>query len=91
VSDVRGAAELERTGRLVRVGDNLALDRAAFDRARELVVAECEDSGTITLARLRDLLGSSRKTAQLVLERLDGDGVTIRVGDARRLRRRRRG
>ena len=91
VSDVRGAAELERTGRLVRVGDNLALDRAAFDRARELVVAECEDSGTITLARLRDLLGSSRKTAQLVLERLDGDGVTIRVGDARRLRRRPRG
>ena len=31
---------------------------------------------------------ASRRTAQLVLERLDGDGVTLRVGDERRLRRR---
>ncbi len=91
VSDSRAAAELEHAGRLVRVGDGLALDRVAYDRARQLVVAECERAGTITLARFRDLLGSSRRTAQLVLERLDGDGVTIRVDDARRLRRRRPG
>jgi selenocysteine-specific elongation factor len=91
VSDTRAAAELERAGRLVRLGDGLALERGAYDRARELAVAECEESGTITLARFRDLLGSSRKTAQLVLERLDGEGVTIRVGDVRRLRRRRPG
>jgi selenocysteine-specific elongation factor len=51
-------------------------------------VAECEQAGTITLARLRDLLGESRRNAQLVLERLDGDGVTLREGDRRRLRRR---
>ena len=31
--------------------------------------------------RFRDLLGESRRTAQLVLERLDGDGVTLREGD----------
>jgi selenocysteine-specific elongation factor len=91
VSDTRAAAELERAGRLVRLGDGLALERGAYDRARELAVAECEESGTITLARFRDLLGSSRKTAQLVLERLDGEGVTIRVGDVRRLRRRQPG
>jgi selenocysteine-specific elongation factor len=91
VSDKRAAAELERSGRLVRLGDGLALERSGYDRARELAVAECEQAGTITLARFRDLLGSSRKTAQLVLERLDGDGVTIRVGEARRLRRRRPG
>ncbi len=90
-ADARAAAALEQEGRLVRVGDGFALDRAAYDRARALVVAECEQNGTITLARFRDLLGGSRRTAQLLLERLDGDGVTLRVGDARRLRRRRTG
>ena len=42
------------------------------------------------LGRFRDLLGISRRPAQLLLERLDADGVTRRVGDARVLRRRRR-
>ena len=88
VADGRAAAELERQGRLVRVGDGFALESGAYVRARELVVSECERAGTITLARARDLLGESRRNAQLVLERLDGDGVTLRVGDARRLRHR---
>jgi selenocysteine-specific elongation factor len=87
VGDSRAAAELERRGRLVRVGDGFALDRAAYERAKAIVVAECEQAGTITLARFRDLLGDSRRNAQLVLERLDGDGVTLREGDRRRLRR----
>jgi selenocysteine-specific elongation factor len=87
-TDRRAAAELERQGRLVRIGDGFALERSEFDRARATVVAECERAETITLARARDLLGCSRRTAQLLLERLDGDGVTLRVGDERRLRRR---
>ena len=66
----------------------LALDSGELERARELVVAECERAGTITLARARDLLGTSRRTAQAILERLDGDRVTLRIGDSRRLRRR---
>jgi selenocysteine-specific elongation factor len=88
VTDGRAAAQLERDARLVRIGDGLALERDAYERAKALVVAECEHDGTITLARFRDLLGESRRTAQLVLERLDGDGVTLREGDRRRLRRR---
>jgi hypothetical protein len=34
------------------------------------------------------LLGISRKTAQMLLERFDADGVTRRQGDERVLRRR---
>jgi selenocysteine-specific elongation factor len=90
LSDRRAAAQLERDGRLVRVGDGFALEQAAYERARAIVVAECEQAGTITLARFRDLLGDSRRNAQLVLERLDGDGVTLRQGDSRRLRRSKR-
>jgi selenocysteine-specific elongation factor len=82
------AAYLEEQGRLVRVGDGLAVGTAAYEQAKRALVAECEAGGKITLARFRDLLGSSRKSAQLLLERFDADGVTRRVGDERVLRRR---
>ena len=52
------------------------------------LVAECEAAGRITLARFRDLIGAGRKTAQMLLERFDADGLTRRVGDERVLRRR---
>jgi selenocysteine-specific elongation factor len=72
----------------VRLPGGLVLGREEFEQARRAVVAECDREGTITLARARDLLGISRRKAQAILERLDGDHVTLRVGDARRLRRR---
>jgi selenocysteine-specific elongation factor len=79
---------LEQQGRLVRVGDGYAISTAAYDEARDALVAECESAGGISLARFRDLLGVGRKTAQLLLERFDADGLTRRVGDQRVLRRR---
>jgi selenocysteine-specific elongation factor len=80
---------LEGEGRLVRLGKSHGVSPAAYAHARETAVAECERKGAIELARFRDLLGVSRRPAQLLLERLDADGVTRRVGDARVLRRRR--
>jgi selenocysteine-specific elongation factor len=88
VTDRELARYLESEGRLVRLGDGLAVGRDAYERAREALVEECGRSGQITLARFRDLLGTSRRPAQLLLERFDVDGVTRRVGDARVLRRR---
>jgi selenocysteine-specific elongation factor len=90
VDDDALARHLEAEGRLVRVGDGLAISRDAYDRARATVVDACTRNGSITLAQLRDLLGISRRPVQLLLERLDADGVTRRVGDARVLRRRAR-
>jgi selenocysteine-specific elongation factor len=87
VADQTLARFLEDHGRLVRVGDGYAVSPAAYDDARNAFVAECEGSHSITLARFRDLLGTSRKTAQLLLERFDADGLTRRVGDTRVLRR----
>ena len=69
------------------VGDGLAVSAQAYEQARAAVVAECEAAGAITLARLRDLLGTGRRTAQLLLERMDADGLTRRIGDERVLRR----
>ena len=84
------ARHLEGQGRLVRVGNGLVLGRDAYDRARATLVDECMREGSITLARFRDLLGITRRPAQLLLERFDADGLTRRVGDARVLRRRAR-
>jgi selenocysteine-specific elongation factor len=88
VSDAALARFLEERGRLVRVGDGFAISTAAYEQARAALVAECEAAGSIALARFRDLLGVGRKTAQLLLERFDADGLTRRVGDERVLRRR---
>jgi selenocysteine-specific elongation factor len=71
----------------IRLGDGSTISREAYEQARALLVEECEREGTITLARFRDLSGSSRRAAQLLLERFDSDRVTLRVGDVRRLRR----
>jgi selenocysteine-specific elongation factor len=83
--------QLEREGRLVRLGDGLAISREAYDEYRRLLVEEFDAAGTITLAAFRDRAGSSRRVAQLVLERFDADRLTLRVGDERRLRRSARG
>ena len=87
VDDQTLARYLEEQGTLVRVGDGYAVSRDAYEEARAILVEECGSAGSITLARFRDLLGVGRRTAQLLLERFDVDGVTRRVGDARVLRR----
>ncbi len=90
VDDRALAAYLEGAGALVRLGDGLAIGAGAFEAAKRLLVEECLREGSIKLARFRDLLGTGRRPAQLLLERFDADGLTRRVGDERVLRRRAR-
>jgi selenocysteine-specific elongation factor len=90
VEDAELARFLEQAGRLVRLGEGHAVSGASYEAARTLLVDECERAGAITLARFRDLLGTGRKPAQLLLERFDADGLTRRVGDERVLRRKAR-
>jgi selenocysteine-specific elongation factor len=82
VEDRDLARYLEREGALVRLGDGLALSREAYERGRTTL----STLDPITLAAFRDAMGISRRTAQLLLERFDADGLTRRVGDRRVLR-----
>jgi selenocysteine-specific elongation factor len=84
VADRRLAAFLEELGTLKRVGDGFAVSGTLYDRGLE----QLPSLSPITLAGFRDALGISRRTAQLLLERYDADGITLRVGDERKLRRR---
>lgn len=87
VDDAELARFLESAGRLVRLGDGYAVAAGAYEVARDLVGTECASAGEITLARFRDLAGVGRRDAQLLLERMDVDGLTRRIGDRRVLRR----
>jgi len=87
VDDAELARFLEASGALVRLGDGYAIGAKAYEAAKEVLLAECHASGRITLARFRDLVGTGRRDAQLLLERFDLDGLTRRLGDARVLRR----
>jgi selenocysteine-specific elongation factor len=87
ISDRQLARALEQEGRLVRLGADEAIGSAAYEQARAALVEEATAAGKITLARFRDLIGTGRRPAQLLLERFDADGVTRRVGDERVLRR----
>jgi selenocysteine-specific elongation factor len=83
VDDRELAAFLEDAGRVRRVGDGFAVSTGLYDRGRELLAR----LDPITLAGFRDALGVGRRTAQLLLERYDADGLTLRRGDVRVLRR----
>jgi selenocysteine-specific elongation factor len=87
IDDRRLAAYLEAEGKLVRLGGGFAIGLRAYEDARRALVDEAAREGSITLARYRDLLGISRRPAQLLLERFDADGLTRRVGDERVLRK----
>ena len=87
VEDAELARFLEGEARLVRLGDGYAVAPGAYAVARDLVTTECGAAGEISLARFRDLAGVGRRDAQLLLERMDVDGVTRRLGDRRVLRR----
>jgi selenocysteine-specific elongation factor len=84
------AAELQAlraAGRAVRVGRSLYAHPDAISAVRDRVVAIVEAEGDVTLARLRDDLGTSRKFAQALLEHLDAARVTLRLPDDRRVLR----
>ena len=76
---------------LIENGDvtELALDvlllRESFERMKSQVAEFISNNGPATVSELRQALGSSRRVMVPLLERLDRDGITRRVGDKRML------
>jgi selenocysteine-specific elongation factor len=79
---------LLKRGEAVGLGANLFGAQEAADSVLEDIKAVCHEEGEISLAGLRDRLGTSRKYAQAWLEYSDAAGVTSRTGDVRVLTRR---
>jgi selenocysteine-specific elongation factor len=73
---------LVESGDLVRIGDFYLTASQARD-ARGRVRGAIESNGPMTVAQIRDLLGTSRKYAVPLCEWLDQTGATLRQGDTR--------
>jgi selenocysteine-specific elongation factor len=80
---VRALAE---RGDIVRVSDEVAFAKAGYETAITLVREIVTASGSVTVAQLRDRMGASRKPVLALLEHLDAQRLTRRVGDSRVLR-----
>ena len=73
-------------GRIQRVSDSVAFTAAAYDQMLERIREHLKARGSITVAEVRDMFGASRKYALALLEYLDEQRITRRVGDERVLR-----
>ncbi len=70
---------------LVKLADDLVFHRSALEELRRLMAAHKAKSARIDVGQFKDLAGVTRKYAIPLLEYLDRERVTRRVGDAREI------
>ncbi len=68
---------------LVKVSDDLVFHRDALEGLRKLVIAQKATTPKLNVVAFKDLIGVTRKYAIPLLEWLDRERVTRRVGDER--------
>jgi selenocysteine-specific elongation factor len=74
---------LLRDKTLIKTSEDLVFHHSALDDLRKKIAAERSKSSKLDIARFKDLTGVSRKYAIPLLEYLDREHVTRRVGDDR--------
>ena len=72
--------------KVVSAGPDVVFAAEVYDEMLDTVVDFCHSNSEISINNVRDLLGTSRKYSLALLEQLDRDNVTMRVGDMRKLR-----
>jgi selenocysteine-specific elongation factor len=77
---------LEREGSVVRVTADMYFLASSIDQLRNTLRKFLLERGEMNAASFRDLIGSTRKYTIPLLEYFDRDGLTIRIGDIRRLK-----
>ncbi|GAC1437644.1 MAG: selenocysteine-specific translation elongation factor [Chloroflexota bacterium] len=70
-------------GEIVKLADTVYLDPGAYRHMVEGVLRHIDETGSVNVAQMRDLFGTSRKYSLALLEHLDAAQITRRVGDVR--------
>ena len=83
---VEVARALAQRGDIIRVSEDIAFTKDAYTAAVAIAREIVSSTGSVTVAQLRDRMGASRRPVLALLEHLDAQRVTRRVGDARVLR-----
>ena len=74
---------LVKQRRVVKVSDSVVFAASAYDEMVRKITDHIKANGRITLGETRDLLNTSRKYAQALLEYTDQQKITRRTGDER--------
>jgi selenocysteine-specific elongation factor len=77
---------LIENGEVTELALDVVLLRGSFERMKSQVSEFISKNGAATVSELRQALGSSRRIMVPLLEQLDREGITRRVGDKRCLR-----
>lgn len=72
---------------LFTVSSDVVFRKQDYELIIKKIRAELEEKEIMTLAEVRDMLNTTRKYAQALLEHLDAINVTVRAGDARKLKK----
>jgi selenocysteine-specific elongation factor len=73
-------------GRYKLVSPEVVFREEDYAHLQGQVQAMLQDHGTISVAEMRDRFQTSRKYALAFLEHMDERGITVRIGDVRKLR-----
>jgi selenocysteine-specific elongation factor len=76
---------LLRDKTLIKISEELVFHRGALEELRRQMAAYRTNSSKIDVAQFKEMTGVSRKYAIPLLEYLDRERVTKRVGDAREI------
>ncbi len=77
---------LEREGSVIRITTDMYFLASSIEQLRGTLVQFLSEKGEMNAAAFRDLIGSSRKYTIPLLEYFDRAGLTIRIGDIRKLK-----
>lgn len=78
---------LQALNKLVQLNQEVVFRTEDYRKLMEEVTGQLQAGGTITVAQFRDRYRTSRRYALAFLEHLDQIGVTLRVGDERKLKK----
>jgi hypothetical protein len=84
-ADRRQTALLVRLGVLVAIAPGAYLGRSTLQAAVDTLRRSFPDGRPFAATEAKEALGTTRRTAIPLLEHLDRTGVTVRLGDLRRL------
>ena len=77
---------LDEQGKVVRVSETVVYSATAYEQMVTIISEYIRENGDISVANVRDLLGTSRKYALALMDYMDHKRITRRVGDTRVLR-----
>jgi selenocysteine-specific elongation factor len=73
-------------GRLIKLNEDVIFLTETYEEMRDRLIGHLKENGSLTVAQIRDMFGTSRKYALALAGYLDEQRITRRVGDERVLR-----